>query len=111
MISGVVMPDRLEIKLKVPPVNPIRGLGATWEISDQPIEAMPLAKKASAMKAITNSGESTKLAPMMQEDRSRPKMMGALRAVPSELPLRKSRSDRKPESCVPKKAAIKGSET
>src|SRR5579863_8283988 len=111
MISGVVMPDRLEMKLKVPPVRPIRGLGATWEISDQPIDAMPLAKKASAMKAITSSGESTKLAPMMHEERSRPKMMGALRAVPSERPLLRMRSDKKPESWVPKKAAMKGRET
>src|SRR5215471_21727853 len=111
MISGVAMPDRLEMKLKVPPVSPIRGLGATWEISDQPIDAMPLAKKASAMKAITSSGESTKFAPMMQDERSRPKMMGVLRAVPSDRPLRRMRSDRNPEICVPKKAAMKGSET
>src|SRR6516162_1842607 len=111
MISGVAIPDRLEMKLNVPPVSPIRDLGATWEISDQPIEAMPLPKKASAMKAITSSGDSTKLAPMIHDERSRPKMIGVLRAVPSERPLRKMRSDRNPEICVPKKAAMKGSET
>ncbi len=63
------------------------------------------------MKAITNSGRSTKLAPMMLEDSSRPKMMGALRAVLSDRPLLKMRSDRKPDSWVPIKAAMNGSET
>src|ERR1700761_8320394 len=111
MISGVAMPDRLEMKLKVPPVSPISGLGAIWEISDQPMDAMPLPKKARHMKAITYSGRSTKFAPMMLEDKSRPKMMGVLRAAPNVRPLRKIRSDRKPESWVPMKAAMKGSET
>src|ERR1700748_1359617 len=111
MISGVEMPDRLEMKLKVPPVSPIRFLGETEEISDQPMEAMPLPKKATHMKAITISGASTKLAPMMQLDKSRPKMMGDLRAVPRVKPRRRRRSDRKPASCTPRKAAIKGSET
>ena len=86
-------------------------LGATEEINDQPMEAMPLPKKATHMKAITISGASTKLAPTMQLDSSRPKMMGDLRAVPSITPLRSMRSDRKPASCTPKKAAMKGSET
>ena len=40
------MPDRLEMKLKVPPVSPISRRGATLEINDQPMQAMPLAKKA-----------------------------------------------------------------
>src|SRR5712664_2929819 len=88
MIRGVEMPDRLEMKLKVPPVSPISRRGATWEISDQPIEAMPLPKNARHMKAITSSGASTKLAPTMLDDSSSPRMMGSLRAVPSVRPLR-----------------------
>ena len=41
MISGVVMPDRLEMKLKVPPVSPTSPRGATDEIKDQPMLARP----------------------------------------------------------------------
>ena len=59
MTKGVAIPDRLEMKLKVPPVSPISRRGATWLTSDQPMLAMPLPKKASAMKAITASGLST----------------------------------------------------
>ena len=56
--------------------------GATWLINDQPMLARPLPKNASAMKAITASGLSTKLAPTMLADRNSPIMIGVLRATP-----------------------------
>ena len=36
------MPDRLEMKLKVPPVRPTSRRGARDEINDQPMLATPL---------------------------------------------------------------------
>ena len=104
------MPDRLEMKWNGPPVSPINWGGATLEISDQPMLAMPLPKKASAMNAITSSGASTKLAPMMELYSSRPQMIGDLRAQPRLAPLRRRRTEIRPDEKTTRNAARNGVE-
>src|SRR5476651_1861338 len=88
MTMGVVIADRLPMKLKVPPVNPSKRAGARVETSDQVIDASPLPKNANARKAITNGVESTKLAPMIEVEISNPPMIGSLRAKPTVQPRR-----------------------
>src|ERR1700759_4077957 len=98
MIQGVAMPERLLMPLKVPPVRPINRRGATEEMIDQPIEAMPLPKKARVMNPITAQGAVTKLAITMEQESRRPVMIGALRAAPRLAPARNIWSDMKPEN-------------
>ena len=77
---GVQMDDRLPTKLNTPPVRPSSRTGASADTSDQVIEASPLPKKATARKKMTQGVESVKLAPIMDVEISRPRMMGSLRA-------------------------------
>ena len=81
---GVVIADRLPMKLNTPPVSPSSRAGARVETSDQVIDARPLPKNASARNAITSGVESTKLAPMIEVEISSPPMIGSLRAKPTE---------------------------
>ncbi|MCY1187612.1 hypothetical protein D9M73_286110 [compost metagenome] len=80
---GVAIADRLPMKLNTPPVSPSKRAGAKVDTSDQVIEARPLPKNANARKAITNGVDSTKLAPMIEVEISRPLMIGNLRAKPT----------------------------
>ena len=52
--SGVTMPARLALKLKMPAVSPISSFGATSEITVQPRFVMPWPKNASDMIAMTS---------------------------------------------------------
>ncbi|MNL52426.1 hypothetical protein D3C87_1756020 [compost metagenome] len=71
------------MKLNTPPVSPSKRAGANVETSDQVIDASPLPKNANARKAITNGVDSTKLAPMIEVEISKPLMIGNLRANPT----------------------------
>ncbi len=110
MTIGVVIAARLPMKLNTPPVSPNSRAGARVETSDQVIDARPLPKNATARNAITSGVESTKLAPMIAVEISRPLMIGNLRANPTEVPRRISQSENSPEHNTPTKAARKGSE-
>ena len=104
------MDDRLPTKLNTPPVRPSSRTGASADTSDQVIEASPLPKKATARKKMTQGVESVKLAPIMDVEISRPRMMGSLRARPTVAPRRIRKSDSTPEHSTPMKAARKGTE-
>lgn len=54
--SGTTMDARLPIKLKTPPVNPIKCFGARVETKTQVIVAKPFPKKASAIKKMMSAG-------------------------------------------------------
>src|SRR5262249_50446711 len=82
IIQGVAMPERLLMPLNAPPVSPMSGFGATEEIMDQPIEAIPFPKKARVINPITAQGAATKFAMMIEQESNNPVMMGILRAVP-----------------------------
>ena len=104
------MDDRLPTKLNTPPVRPSSRTGASADTSDQVIEASPLPKKATARKKMTQGVESVKLAPIMDVEINRPRMMGSLRARPTVAPRRIRKSDSTPEHSTPTKAARKGTE-
>src|SRR5471032_137342 len=110
MTMGVVIADRLPMKLKVPPVSPSNRAGARVETSDQVIDASPLPKNASARKAMTSGVNSTKLAPMIDVEISSPPMIGSLRAKPTLLPRRINQSEKNPEHSTPTNAARNGNE-
>ena len=50
---GTTIDAKLPMKLKTPPVNPIKCLGDNIETKTQEIKAIPAPKKASDMKKIT----------------------------------------------------------
>ncbi len=49
MTIGTTMDAKLPVKLKMPPVNPIKCLGDNSETNTQEINAMPAPKKANDM--------------------------------------------------------------
>ncbi len=71
-------------EVEYPAGQPKQSRRARVDTSDQVIEARPLPKNASARKAITSGVDSTKLAPMIEVEISRPLMIGNLRAKPTE---------------------------
>ncbi|KAG1167736.1 hypothetical protein G6F35_017638 [Rhizopus arrhizus] len=107
---GVQIDDRLPTKLKTPPVRPKRRTGASVDTSDHVIDASPLPKKATARKNITHGVESVKLAPIIDVEIKRPRMMGSLRARPTVAPRRIRKSDSTPEHSTPTNAARKGTD-
>src|SRR3990167_5850827 len=110
MTIGVVIADRLPMKLNTPPVNPSNRAGASVDTRDQGTEASPLPKNANARKAITSGVDSTKLAPMIDVEISKPPMIGNLRAKPTVYPRRIRKSEKNPEQSTPTKAARNGSD-
>ena len=55
MTSGVTMPARLALKLKIPPVRPISFFGAMSETTVHPRLVMPWPKNAIDMIAMTSA--------------------------------------------------------
>src|SRR6185312_13274942 len=107
---GTRMEERFPKKLKTPPVKPISRAGASDDTITQAIEEKPFPNDEIVRNITTNAGRSTKFAPMIAVESSRPKMMGIFLAVDAEQPRFIKKSESRPEHRMPKKAARNGSD-
>src|SRR3954471_24194502 len=94
---GTRMDGRFPKKLKTPPVRPSSRFGASDETITHAMEEQPFPNEAMVRNITTSAGLSTKFAPTMLVERSRPKMMGVFLAAEAEKPRFIKKSERRPE--------------